>query len=151
VRRLLARPSPRSQFDAWLVEFTERTDPFLSWLGVVFALLVAAQLGLQTDRATGRVLGQAVQLVWVVFVADFAVKLWLAPHKLRFLRAHWLQLLGLLAPPLRLLSFLRLARLGRVLPVARVLASSYRPAPGVNPSPRRPAAGAKWPPTRPQA
>jgi len=31
---------PRSQFDAWLVEFTERTDPFLSWLGVAFFLLV---------------------------------------------------------------------------------------------------------------
>jgi len=34
---------PRSQFDAWLVEFTHRTDPFLSWLaggGVAFPLLV---------------------------------------------------------------------------------------------------------------
>ena len=31
---------PRSQFDAWLVEFTERTDPFLSWRGVAFPLLV---------------------------------------------------------------------------------------------------------------
>jgi len=53
--------------------------------------------------------------IWAVFVADFALKLWLAPRKLRFLRSHWLQLLGLLAPTLRLLSFLRLARLGRVL------------------------------------
>ncbi len=65
--------------------------------------------------------------IWAVFVADFALKLWLAPRKLRFLRSHWLQLLGLLAPTLRLLSFLRLARLGRVLSAARVLSASSAP------------------------
>jgi len=115
-----------SAFSAWLEQFTERTDPILSWRGVVFALLVAAQLGLPARHATARILSDAITAIWAVFVAYSALKLWLAPRKLRFLRSHWLQLLGLLAPTLRLLSFLRLARLGRVLPAARVLSASYR-------------------------
>jgi len=116
-----------SAFSAWLEQFTERTDPILSWLGVVFALLVAAQLGLPARHATARILSDVITAIWAVFVADFALKLWLAPRKLRFLRSHWLQLLGLLAPTLRLLSFLRLARLGRVLSAARVLSASSAP------------------------
>ncbi len=110
------------------MQFTEGTDPLLSWLGVVFALLVGAQLRLPTGSGRSAVLNEASTLTGAVFVADFGLKCWLAPRNLRFPRAHWLQLLGLLAPTLRLLSFLRLARQGRALPVA----GSSRSSPSVS-------------------
>lgn len=59
-------------------------------------------------------------------LAEFALKLWLAPRRLRHLRRHWFQALALALPTLRLLRFARLLRLGRALPAARVVTSSYR-------------------------
>jgi hypothetical protein len=52
--------------DGWLRHLTERTDPFLSWLGVLFALLTAARLGLTTAASTGRLLSAAVWTTWAV-------------------------------------------------------------------------------------
>lgn len=42
------------------------------------------------------------------------------------MRRHWFRLLALVIPTLRVLRFLRLTRLGRALPAARVVTSSYR-------------------------
>ena len=116
------------EFDDALRRLTERTDPVPAWLGVMFALLVAGQLMVPASSRSGEVLAVLSWASWGVFALDFAVKLWLAPAKLHFLRTHWLPLLGLLLPTLRFLSFLRLLRLGRALPVARVLTSSSRAA-----------------------
>jgi len=123
---LPARGCADEEFDEWLRRITERTDPAMTWLGVVFGLLVAAQFGLPTTATAGRLLADVIWLLWAVFVLDFLLKLWLAPHRLRFLRRHWLTLLGLLAPTLRVLSFLRLLRLGRAAPAVRALTSSSR-------------------------
>jgi voltage-gated potassium channel len=126
--RQVRRRGDTEGFDAWLAAAAERTDPVMAWLGVLFALLVGFQLVAHVRPPVGRALDLAGWLIWAVFVADFAVKLFLAPDRRRFLRRHWLQLLGLLLPTLRLLSFLRLLRLGRALPAARVLTTSYRSA-----------------------
>ncbi|MDP8942641.1 MAG: ion transporter [Actinomycetota bacterium] len=115
-------------FDAWLEEVTDRADPFMAWLGLVFALIVGYQLAAEPSPAASRALDVAGWAIWAVFVAEFAAKLWLAPRRLRFLRRHWLQALALAVPTLRVLRFLRLVRLGRALPAARVLSSSYRTA-----------------------
>ena len=61
-----------------------------------------------------------------VFVLEFVIKLLLAPSRLRFVRNHWLQLAFLILLALRFFAFLRLLRLGRALPAARVVSSSYR-------------------------
>ena len=50
-------------------------------------------------------------LIWVVFILDFAVRLWLAPRKLAYLRRNWLTALSLAVPALRILRVTRLARL----------------------------------------
>ncbi|MGN6523370.1 MAG: hypothetical protein ACTHMZ_09280 [Actinomycetes bacterium] len=100
----------------------------MAWLGVVFALLVGFQLVAQVKPVTGTVLNGIGWAIWGVFVLDFVAKLWLAPDRSVFLRRHWFQVLGLLLPTLRLFSFLRLLRLGRALPAARVLTTSYRSA-----------------------
>ena len=114
------------RFDEWLREVTERLDPFMAWLGVVFALLVGYDLAVETSPRASRVVEAAAWIIWAVFLVELSAKLWIAPRKLRFVRRHWFQIAALLVPTLRLLRFLRLLRLGRALPAARVVSSSYR-------------------------
>lgn len=124
----IARRAPRSEdeFDVWLEEVTERADPFMAWLGIVFALLVGFELAVEVAPGTQRALEWTGWGIWSVFLFEFLAKLWLAPRRLRFLRRHWFQAAALAVPTLRLFRFLRLLRLGRALPAARVVSSSYR-------------------------
>jgi len=114
------------EFEDRLAAWLDRTDPAMAWLGVLFGLLVGFQLAVQVRPPVGLALDIAGWVIWSIFVLDFVAKLALAPAKKTFLRRHWLQALGLLLPTLRLFSFLRLVRLGRAFPTARVLATSYR-------------------------
>ena len=116
-----------SGYERWLAVQTERWDPLMAWLGIVFALLAVFQLadpGL--DPSWNRVLDVTTWAIWAVFVADFLAKLIAAPSAPRFLRTHWLAALMLLVPTLRVLRFGALMRLGRALPAARVVTTSYR-------------------------
>lgn len=119
-------PVGRDDFDAWVESVTERLDPFMSWLGVVFALLVGYELAVELTPSTERVLFLAGWAIWGAFALEFGLKLAVAPRKRAFVRRHWFQALALLLPTLRLLRFVRLLRLGRALPAGRVVASSYR-------------------------
>jgi voltage-gated potassium channel len=129
---LAERPSRRSgdddAFEAWLERVRERADPFMAWLGVLFALLLGYELAVDLSPAASGVITAVGWVIWALFAAEFAAGLWLAPSRARFLRRHWLQLAGLLIPTLRILRFVRLLRLGRALPAARVLSTSYRTA-----------------------
>ncbi len=115
-----------SEFEEWLERATERLDPFMAWLGVVFALFVGYEFAVELSARATRTLTIAAWSIWAVFLVEFVAKLWLAPRRLRFVRRHWLQALMLVVPTLRVLRFLRLLRLGRALPAARVVSSSYR-------------------------
>lgn len=108
-------------------EDTDRRESFMAFLGIVFTLLVAFQLA-DPQLSPGWELGldSAVWALWAVFVVDFVVRLAAAPSIPAFLRANWLAVLMLLVPTLRLLRFGALLRLGRALPAARVLSTSYR-------------------------
>jgi voltage-gated potassium channel len=70
--------------------------------------------------------------IWVVFLADFLVKLLLSPRKIEYLKRNWLTALALMAPALRLLrvaravSAFRAARAVRGARMIRVLASVNR-------------------------
>lgn len=100
----------------------------MAWLGVVFALLVGYALTVETSARTARILETLGWAIWTIFLLEFVAKLSLAPDRLRFVRAHWLQALMLVLPTLRLASFLRLLRLGRALPATRIMSASYRTA-----------------------
>jgi voltage-gated potassium channel len=114
-------------YERWLARQTERWDPVMAWLGIVFALLVAFQLA-DPDLSPGwsRGLDGAMWLIWGIFVVDFAAKLIAAPSTLRFLRRHWLAVVMLLVPTLRVLRLGALLRIGRALPAARVVSTSFR-------------------------
>ena len=65
-------------------------------------------------------------VIWGIFVLEFAAKLWISGRPLRFLRRRWPSVLFLLLPVLRVLRVIRALRLVRILPAARVVGSSYR-------------------------
>ena len=130
----VAVPAPRrrdvvdeTSYERWLAVQTERLDPLMALLGIVFALLALFQLadpGL--SPGWNRVLDVVTWGIWGIFVVDFVAKLIAAPSAVRFLRAHWLAAVMLLIPTLRVLRFGALLRLGRALPAARVVTTSYR-------------------------
>ena len=113
-------------FEAWLAQATERLDPFMAWLGVMFALLVGYEVAVELSPDAARAVELAGWVIWAIFAVELGVKLAIAPRRLRFLKRHWFQALALLIPTLRVLRFLRLVRLGRALPAARVVSASYR-------------------------
>lgn len=115
-----------SDFDAWVEDVTERADPFMAWLGVLFALLVGYELAVEVGATAAAWLEVASWTIWALFAVEFGAKIWLAPRKGRFLRTHWLQALMLAVPALRFLRFLRLLRVGRALPAGRIISASYR-------------------------
>lgn len=84
----------------------------MSMLGVLFLLVVLAQT-LAGDPVLVRVLSVAGWLLWAVFAAEYALRLYLAPHRGRFLRRTWWQLLFLVVPFLRFLRLFRVLRLAR--------------------------------------
>lgn len=84
------------QLEAWL----DRPMLVLSFVWLALALLEL------TDRTNGLFewIGTA---IWLVFIADFALRLFLAPNKRRFLLGNWLTLISLLVPALRVFRFAR--------------------------------------------
>jgi voltage-gated potassium channel len=102
------------------------------WLRTPMLLLSAAWLALVvTELAWGasRLLETVGTVIWVIFVAEFVLRLALAPDRLRFLRANWLSVIALVAPAFRLLRgfrVLRLARTARGLRLVRVVGTANR-------------------------
>lgn len=122
----LVRAESEPEFERRLQRAAERADPFMAFLGVMFALLVGFELAVDLQPATARVFMAIAWVVWALFLLELLVDLYLAPDRRRFLRRHWFRVIQIVIPTLRLFSFIRLARVGRALPAARVLSSSYR-------------------------
>lgn len=129
VRDLARRPAEERERGIELL--AARLDRPMSMLGVVFLLVV---LGQNVASSTGvqRAFSIVGWVLWVVFVAEFLLRLWLAPSRVRFLEKNWWQVLFLLLPMLRFLralALVRVVRAGRVLRVVRaggVVSSAVR-------------------------
>lgn len=107
-------------------------DDWLETPMIILGFVWLALLVVELVRGLGPVLETLGTVIWAVFVVDFAVKLALAPDKLRYTRRQWLTALSLLAPALRVLRITRvvrasrLARLPRGLRLVRVVGSLNR-------------------------
>ncbi|CDS51610.1 Potassium voltage-gated channel subfamily KQT; possible potassium channel, VIC family [Polaromonas sp. CG9_12] len=92
---------------------------FEDWLETPMLVLGFVWLVLLVIELTGH-LGPGLQFVgtaiWVVFIADFFLKLTLAPNKVTYFKENWLTVLALLVPALRVF---RIARAARILQVGR--------------------------------
>lgn len=99
-----------AELDEWL-----RTPMLVlsfGWLAlVVYELAVGSSKLLET-------LGT---LIWVVFVIEFALRLALAPDRLRFIRTNWLTVIALIVPAFRLFRAVRVLRVARALRGARLM------------------------------
>ena len=120
VRRLRAMDPHRRE--RWADAVAARLDVPMSVLGVVFLLVVLGQT-VSTDPDVQRWLAVAGWALWAVFVAEYLLRLHVAPRKGRFLRRTWWQVVFLVVPFLR---FLRLVALLRVARAGRVVSSAVR-------------------------
>lgn len=97
-------------------------------LGILWLVLLIAEL-IRGATAWSDIL---TTVIWVVFLAEYALRLLIAPKKMHFLRRNWLTALSLALPALRVFRFaralrvLRAGRTVRALRLARLLTSFNR-------------------------
>lgn len=104
---------------AQLEEWLERPMLVLGfvWLGL---LVLEFTRGLSPAR---ELLGT---VIWVVFVAEFALRLALAPDRGAYVRRNWLGAVSLVLPALRVFRVVRVVRVVRAARATRVLAGATR-------------------------
>jgi voltage-gated potassium channel len=102
----------------------QRLDIPMAVLAVVWAVFVAYELVAPERQRDNLTL--AGNVIWIVFLVEFALKLVVSGHPLRFLRRRWPSIIFLALPALRVLRVVRAVRALPALPAARVVGSSYR-------------------------
>lgn len=85
---------------------------------------LSAELLLALDAATRALLGRIDDVVCGIFLMDFAVHLWLAPAKGKFMRTGWIDLVSSI-PQVSWLRWGRVFRVFRILRAARSLQAVY--------------------------
>lgn len=116
-----AEDSRREQLAAIL---ERRLDPVMAVLAVAWGAFVAYELVAPAgQRGT---LSLVSDVVWGIFLLEFATKLVVSGHPFRFLRRRWPSVFFLAVPLLRAVRIIPALRTLRILPTARVLGSSYR-------------------------
>lgn len=106
------------QLDEWLR--TPMLVLSLAWLAVVLVELT---------RGATEMLAFFGTAIWIIFIAEFALRFVLAPEKGPFLRSNWLTAIALIVPALRLfraLSLLRAARALRGFRLVRIVGTANR-------------------------
>jgi hypothetical protein len=105
-------------------------------LGLAWLLLVLAELvwgGSQLFEVAGTI-------IWIIFIAEFAIRLLLAPDRSTFLRRNWRTIVALIVPALRFfrsLAMLRAARSLRGLRLVRIVGTANRSMNALRVTPRR--------------
>ena len=84
----------------------------LAWLVIVLVELIWGE---------SRVLATFGTVIWLIFLAEFALRLALAPDRIAFLKRSWLTILSLAVPALRMFRALRVLRVARALRGARLV------------------------------
>jgi voltage-gated potassium channel len=94
----------------------------LAVLGFVWLAILVLEL----VRGIGPVLEAASLAIWVIFIADFLLRLLLAPQRGRYLRKNWFTALSLVIPALRIARFARAIRAVRGIRLVRLVSSINR-------------------------
>lgn len=87
----------------------------------VLGFIWLALLVLELTRGLSPVLSALTTTIWVIFIAEFALRLVLAPDKSEYVRRNWLSALSLALPALRVLRIARVTRVLRLAPATRGL------------------------------
>lgn len=113
------REPVRQDIDKERFEILEQLEDWLETPLVILGFVWLALLVVELTWGISPVLETVTTIIWIIFIADFLVKLLLAPRKLAYLRSNWLTALSLLLPALRVLRFVRVVRLARLARAAR--------------------------------
>lgn len=122
---LLPRPETERPGDRRAEAVARRLDKPMGALGVLFVFVVLGQT-VADDGTVLAVLNVASWLLWSVFVADLALRAYLAEDRIRFWRRNWWQVIFLVLPFLRFLRALSVLRVVRALRVSSVLSAAVR-------------------------
>ena len=109
--------------EVWAEEVLDQLTPVMSALSVVFLLVVLGESMAEAGSGLSTALTVSGWLIWLVFAAEFAARLVVAPDTSTFLKRNWWQVFFLVLPFLRIL---RLVRVVRLLRTSRVLSSAVR-------------------------
>ena len=121
------RAAVRSERLELLAHLQAVLEPTMVVLGLIFlVLLLIDYSGAALTAGQRRWLDRTLTAIWVAFVADFLLRLIVAPAKGRFLRENWLGALSLVLPILRPLRALRALRAVRSLRLVRLLGGVNR-------------------------
>lgn len=101
----------------------DRLDKPMTAAGVIFLLLVLAETISRPTGTVSTVFSIASWVLWAAFVAEFVLRLAIAPSWVGYLRRNWWQLIFLAVPFLR---FLRAVRAVRAARMGRVVSSAIR-------------------------
>lgn len=102
-------------------------EPVLASLGLVFLALLLVDLSDALTTPEQRLwLDRAINVIWVIFIVDFVVRLIIAPEKRNYLRHNWLTLVSLVLPFLRPVRALQALRAVRSLSLLRLLTGVNR-------------------------
>ncbi len=107
-------------------EIGRLADAGLTALALVFLGLLLAELVYAPGGALGRWVELAGWLIWVVFAADFVMRLALAPSKRGYLRRNWPAALAVVLPAFRVVRAFRAVRAVRSLRLVRLLTGTSR-------------------------
>jgi voltage-gated potassium channel len=125
-------PPTNSQLRLERWKLTARVVRMLETPMLVLSVVWTTLLILELTRGLSPWLELGNDLVWVAFIAEFALEFLVAPDKRVYLRKRWVTALSLALPALRLLRLARVGRAARLfratrgLRLARVLAAINR-------------------------
>ena len=122
-RRRRTLDAPPEQRERIADAIADRLDVPMTAAGVVFLLLVVAETVSAPTGAVGTAFTIASWVLWAAFVAEFVLRMVIAPSTVGYLRRNWWQLVFLAVPFLRFLRALRAARAARI---GRVVSSAVR-------------------------
>jgi len=90
-----------------LHELDEWLEKPMIYLGLVWVVLLIVEF----TRGLSPLLATLGTVIWIIFIADFVVRIVIAPHRLKYLEHNWLTAISLLLPALRIFRAVRIFRL----------------------------------------
>ena len=122
--RVQRPPSARVRWRV-LAQLEKRVEKPIALLGLVWLVLFV----IEVTRGLSPLLSTFSVAIWLIFVADFIIRLLIAPHRWEYLRRNWLAAISLVVPALRavrLFAVFRVLRFARGARLLRVVASLNR-------------------------
>ena len=108
----------KRDLDAERYQLLRQIEDHLETPLLVLGLAWLILLILEFTRGATPVLDVLTNIIWIVFLIDFIIKMILAPDKIDYLKNNWLTVISLAVPALRVF---RIARVVRLLRVARAI------------------------------